>query len=91
MCDLFQDSREDVRLEKWDPNKAIVLTAEGGIELLILAGGFEEGGEHFKAHSWLRLPPGAPLAARTGPEGCTVWRKTGHLAHPIVMPDPAAG
>jgi anti-sigma factor ChrR (cupin superfamily) len=87
-CDLFQDHRECVRLERWDPHRPIALATQGGMEILVLAGEFEEGGERFEAQSWLRLPPGAPLAAtaRTGPVGCTVWVKTGHLAHPILAP-----
>jgi hypothetical protein len=34
----------------------------GGIELLVLDGGFSENGESFEAQSWLRLPPDARLA-----------------------------
>ena len=77
---LFQDARETVRLERWAPGAAIGLASPGGIELLVLRGAFEEVGEPFAVQSWLRLPPGAPLAATAGPAGCEVWIKTGHLA-----------
>jgi len=83
---LHRDAREDVRLERWRPNARVALAVPGGIEVLVLAGAFDEGGEHFETHSWLRLPAGATLDATAGPEGCTVWVKTGHLAHPIVAP-----
>jgi hypothetical protein len=76
---LFCDSGEDVRIERWKPNAAIALSVTGGAELLALAGGFEESGECFEPHSWLRLPVGYSLRATVGPDGCTVWVKTGHL------------
>jgi len=83
---LFQDPHETVRLERWAPDTAISLTPTGGVELLVMEGAFEEGGEHFIEQSWLRLPPGAPLSARSGPEGCQVWSKTGHLGRPMTAP-----
>ena len=77
---LFRDAREDVRLERWAPNASVELTAKGGIEILVLDGGFVDGREGFGVQSWLRLPVGAVLRARTGPQGCRLWVKTGHLA-----------
>jgi hypothetical protein len=76
---LFCDSREDVRLERWAPGAAITLMASGGAEVLVLDGAFDEGGEHFEAQSWLRLPVGGVLQAKAGVSGCKVWVKTGHL------------
>jgi anti-sigma factor ChrR (cupin superfamily) len=83
---LFQDEQEIVRLERWAANATIDLTPRGGAELLVLEGAFDETGEHFEAQSWLRLPQGVTLAARTGENGCTVWIKTGHLGQPVVRP-----
>lgn len=77
---LFQDAREDVRLELWAPESSIDLTVAGGIEVLVLQGAFSSGDETFVKHSWLRLPAGESLQARTGPQGCQLWVKTGHLA-----------
>lgn len=76
---LFCDSREDVRLERWAPGARITLPAPGGTEVFVLDGTFYDGGEHFEAQSWLRLPAGSTLQAKAGPEGCKVWVKTGHL------------
>jgi anti-sigma factor ChrR (cupin superfamily) len=76
---LFEDAHERVRLERWAAGAAIELRASGGIELLVLDGGFTEGGEAFEIQSWLRLPAGAPLRAVAEPRGCRVWVKTGHL------------
>lgn len=77
---LFADAHEQVRLERWAPGSIVELPASGGIELLVLDGGFSEDGETFEVQSWLRLPATASLRAVTGPEGCRVWMKTGHLA-----------
>ena len=78
---LFQDAREEVRLEQWAPEARIELTLPQGAEFLVLSGGFEERGESFAAQSWLRLPPKATLQAKAGADGCRVWIKAGHLAN----------
>jgi len=78
---LFKDAREDVRLEQWEADAAIELEPEGGLEVLVLAGGFREQGETFAPQSWVRLPVGARFSARAGSEGCRVWIKEGHLRH----------
>ncbi|CAB3783636.1 cupin domain-containing protein [Pararobbsia alpina] len=77
---LHADAHEDVRIERWARDAAIEWVVDGGIELLVLDGSFEEGGERFTPQSWLRLPPGASLHATAGAYGCRVWVKTGHLA-----------
>lgn len=77
---LFQDAREEVRLERWAPHARVELTVPGGAELLVLSGNFEERGEAFAEQSWLRLPAKATLQAKAGIDGCRVWIKTGHLA-----------
>jgi len=76
---LFKDDREDVRLEHWAPGAKTAFSADGGAELFVLGGGFEESGEAFKRHSWLRAPIGDEVSVMAGPEGAKVWIKTGHL------------
>jgi hypothetical protein len=83
---LFQDPRETVRLERWMPNAQIDRAVPGGIELLVLDGGFSEGGDSFEPQSWLRLPRGATLHASAGRTGCRLWVKEGHLAHDQAAP-----
>jgi hypothetical protein len=83
---LFHDKREDVRLERWGADADVTLDLPGGIEVLVLDGSFVEGGESFAPLSWLRLPAGARLAAKAGPDGARVWIKTGHLALPQHAP-----
>lgn len=76
---LFRDGCEDVRLERWSADTTIELAVPGGAEILVLDGGFMADGEGFEPLSWLRLPCGSSLHATSGPQGCTVWIKTGHL------------
>ena len=83
---LFEDAREQVRLERWAPGAPVIRLAPGGIELLVLDGGFVESEEAFTAQSWLRLPAGATLQAVAGAEGCRVWLKAGHLAAVQAVP-----
>jgi hypothetical protein len=88
---LFRDSREDVRLERWASGVAIDLALSGGAEVLVLDGTFTESGDQFEPLSWLRLPCGGALRAGSGPSGCKVWVKTGHLRHILgVTPGRAA-
>ena len=77
---LFERARENVRLERWAPDTMMELPAPGGIELLVIDGGFLEGQETFAPQSWLRLPPGAALQCKAGSQGTRVWVKSNHLA-----------
>ncbi|MEM9146935.1 MAG: cupin domain-containing protein [Pseudomonadota bacterium] len=77
---LHHDVREEVRLEQWAPGARVTLSAPGGLEVFVLEGGFDEGGEAFAPQSWLRLPPGSGFSATAGPDGAKLWLKTGHLA-----------
>jgi quercetin dioxygenase-like cupin family protein len=80
---LFNDGREDVRLEDWREGASVLLDVPGGFEALVLEGSFAEGGETFARHSWLRLPKGSRLTAVAGPAGARLWVKTGHLQHAL--------
>src|SRR5215472_3467817 len=42
---LFADGREEVRLERWAAGAEIALAAPGGIEVLVLDGGFDDGSD----------------------------------------------
>jgi ChrR-like protein with cupin domain len=80
---LYASEDEVVRLERWDGAVSVRLPDAGGLELLVLEGSLTEGRDTLGKHGWLRLPTGAPLAARAGADGCVVWIKTGHLARVI--------
>lgn len=83
---LFEDARERVRIEIWEKGATVTETGHDGFEALVVEGSFTEGGEHFTANSWLRLPPNAPLEAVAGPDGARLWVKSGHLAEPQTAP-----
>lgn len=76
---LFHDAHEDVVLERWAAGSDVALDASGGLEVLVLEGGFVEAGESFGKGGWLRLPRGGASTATSGPEGARVWIKRGHL------------
>ena len=72
---LFKDAHEDVRLEQWAPGAAIEFDPNGGLEVLVLEGGFREGGETFRPQSWLRLPIGTPLQRARPPTAAAYGSK----------------
>ena len=77
---LYRDAREHVTLQTWEPDARIHIEPHAGLEALVLEGGFQESGEEFVRHSWLRLPPGHSLTATAGRTGASLWMKTDHLA-----------
>ncbi len=76
---LYQDEREFVSVEQWEPAAEITLDFPDGAELLVLEGSFKEGDEVFRPQSWLRIPMAGKIQAKAGPQGVRVWIKTGHL------------
>ena len=84
---LFSDGSEDVCLEQWAPGAGVDLDAPGGLEILVLDGAFEEAGETFVRHSWLRLPRGSLSNAGVSDQGARIWIKRGHL---LADPQPPA-
>ncbi len=76
---LFQDDRETVQIEIWDPGAKIEVDAKEGAELFVLEGSLEESGDILRKHSWLRVPIGGHIGAAAGIDGAKVWMKTRHL------------
>jgi anti-sigma factor ChrR (cupin superfamily) len=83
---ILEDAHEVVTLESWSPKGEVALESPRGLELLVLAGDFAEGGDRFSYQSWLRLPPGSSARVRAGASGCRVWMKRGHLLDPRRVP-----
>ncbi len=77
---LFSDPGEDVRIETWAAGETVTLDAMGGLEMFVLDGTVDEGGDRLGIWDWLRLPVGTTSTATTGAEGARVWIKSGHLA-----------
>lgn len=78
---LFRDADETVLMETWAAGASVEIDLPKGGEFLVLEGGFSEGGDALRKHSWLRLPVHSKLSAVAGPMGAKVWMKTGHLPH----------
>jgi ChrR Cupin-like domain len=76
---LFEDARETVQLQHWQPHAEMDPVMPDGAELLVLDGSLIESGDKLQAMSWLRLPRGAHLRATAGALGARVWLKTRHL------------
>ena len=85
---IYRDRHEAVALERWRADTRISLQSQAGLELVVLDGSFSDGSEVFRYQSWLRLPPQSVVQAQTGPRGCRVWIKTGHLARTQRIPTP---
>lgn len=76
---LHSDAREIVTFSDLSPAATLTNTAPGGIEMLVLSGSVTQAGNPLPKGSWLRLPDGMPVQVTAGPDGATVWIKTGHL------------
>ncbi len=79
VAELHSDDRESVTYQVIDPDTSFEIEASGGIEMLVLSGSLTEGKDELTKGSWLRLPEGMALSARSGADGARVWMKTGHL------------
>ncbi len=78
---LFSDTRETVKMETWDAGAKVAMDLPQGGEFLVLDGGFNDGVDDLRRHSWLRLPVGSAFSAVAGAKGAKVWIKTGHLPY----------
>ena len=72
---LFENAHERVWLRTFSGGAPMQLANPRGLELLLLEG--TACGEDFQLQplSWLRLPPGMPLAAVAGDRGARLWLK----------------
>jgi len=76
---LFEDARETVELQIWQPHASLEEAVPEGAELLVLDGSLDESGDELQAMSWLRVPCGGRVLATAGAQGARVWVKTRHL------------
>jgi anti-sigma factor ChrR (cupin superfamily) len=78
-CPLFMDEREQVSLEKPAAGSRLFSQFVEGAELLVLEGSLNEAAQEYGQGSWLRLPPGEYPQFVAGPQGASLYVKTGHL------------
>lgn len=83
---LHLDAREEVRVDTLAPGAATRYDAPGGAELFVLHGTATESGDALRRQSWVRVPAGGTVDLEAGPEGASIWVKTGHLTH-VTAPD----
>lgn len=82
---LFEDERETVQLEHWQPGTQVQQTFADGAEILVLTGDFTDSGDRLDAMSWMRLPRGGQINGIAGERGTQVWMKQRHLR--FVVPE----
>jgi anti-sigma factor ChrR (cupin superfamily) len=87
-CPLFASEHEQVWLERLRPGQALMLGAVAGAELLVLDGDLGVDGSSCTARSWIRVPPDDVPEVAGGPNGATLYLKTGHLGA-VTPPDSA--
>ena len=78
---LYEDERfpDVTRLERWAPGAAPgPREFSGGAEFFVIEGAFEDAEGCYPGGTWLRLPPGSTLEARSD-NGCVAYVKTGAL------------
>ncbi len=83
---LFEEAPfpDVTKLERWSAAAAPgPRRFDGGAELFVIEGSFEDAEGSYPQGSWLRLPKGAMLDARSE-TGCVVYLKTGAL--PLLRP-----
>ena len=80
ICPLYSGHREHVSLQKLGSGERLFTDPVAGAELLILQGELVDEAHSYIQGSWLRLPPGEYPAFAAGPQGLTIYLKTGHLA-----------
>ena len=82
---LFDDGREEVRLEEWAADARVRVENGRGLEFIVLSGGLRLSNERLEPQSWVRLPAGTHYDAEIGPTGARVWMKDAPLMHPDVL------
>jgi len=76
---LFEGPNERVTLEKLAPGASIPpAEAEGGDEIFVLAGSFQDEHGSYTKGTWVRNPPGTHHGFESR-DGCLLWIKRGHL------------
>ena len=85
---LAERDYEQVALEHWKPGLSRIMSASGGIEILVLSGAIELEGQIFAEQDWIRLPSAMAAHFSAKGEGAKLWIKRGHLEN-IRLPSSA--
>lgn len=79
VCPLFAAPTEQVCLLRVSAGLMLLPDAIHSAECLVIKGDVQFKGQSCEAGSWLRLPAGCYPQLLAGPEGATVYLKTGHM------------
>lgn len=80
VCPLYAHAGEQVSLQRLAPGDTWAFETTDGAEWLVLAGALQDGAQRHAVGTWMRWPPGDTVHMRAGPQGATLYLKTGHLA-----------
>jgi anti-sigma factor ChrR (cupin superfamily) len=78
-CPLFSSQAELVCLHRLASGARLSTQFENGAEVVVVAGAACVESRRYEQGSWLRWPPGDRPDIAAGPEGVTLYVKTGHL------------
>lgn len=85
VCLLFDDRAERVSLQRLSPGERLFARPVDSAELLVIGGSLVAEQRFYGTGSWMRLPKGEYAGVAAGPDGATVYLKTGHLHAPPDM------
>ncbi|XYJ08854.1 cupin domain-containing protein [Telluria sp. B2] len=77
VCPLFAAEGQEVSLQRVEANGMVLAEPVAGAEMLVLAGELVEDDARHACGTWMRLPAGAYPALRAGPQGATLYLRTG--------------
>lgn len=76
-----QPYTDRMRLERWESAaEAGPISFAEGAELFVIKGSFSDDHGHYRAHSWLRIPPGGVLHP-TSNDSCELYIKEGGFTY----------
>jgi anti-sigma factor ChrR (cupin superfamily) len=78
-CPLFSSATEVVCVHRLAAGQGLPARFDDGAEVFVIAGAARVADAAYECGSWLRLPPGDRPAIAAGPDGATLYVKTGHL------------
>jgi len=78
---LHKDSHEIVTYCHVEAGATMTSNVSGGIEILMIDGSANFGGEDLQKNDWLRLPEGEKLSLLARSDGAKIWMKSGHLPY----------
>lgn len=80
VCRLFPGVAEQTSLQRLEPGARVLQGHVAGAEVLVLDGSIVTAGGRHERGTWIRTTSDADAGMGAGPQGATIYLKTGHLA-----------